>query len=138
MTIFISGKVYDTTALTTEQIENYVNNYINRVGYYEPVTFKMKIISESEILLTYNREIPKINHLDMISQRDANLVCGISETFELPQMWSVFAPCDSSYMQTSFLAKSYKYNSRILCPENRIADVNISVTTDEVTLRITY
>ncbi len=94
MTIFISGKVYDTTALTTEQIENYVNNYINRVGYYEPVTFKMKIISERDILLTYNREVSKTYRLDMISHRDANLVCGISDTFELPQMWGDTFSCD--------------------------------------------
>ncbi len=84
MTIFISGKVYNTATQPIKQIENHVNNYINRVGYYDSATFKLEIISDNEILLTYNREIPRLYHADTLSYRDANLVCGISDTFELP------------------------------------------------------
>ncbi|MFI3317283.1 MAG: hypothetical protein SNF93_06915 [Rikenellaceae bacterium] len=138
MQIFISGKVYNTATQTIKQIENHVNNYINRVGYYDPATFKLEIISDNEILLTYNREISRLYHVDTLSYRDANLVCGISDTFELPQMWGIFGLCDSAYMQTSFFAKSYKYNSRILCPENRITDVGVSVAMDIISIRITY
>ncbi len=139
MTIFITGKTYNTAIQSIEEIATQVNADLKAKAYYDSATFEIEEINENGATLIFHRELnDRVNRIDMIRFLDANMLCGITDEFKLPQMWGEVWDSNNVYMQCSNLAKFYKYNSRILCPENRVESVEVTADSAQVRVQIKY